>query len=75
MGGGNSEVIGSRGASNALFWAMLFGSGGRGGGGSGWGGGGSSGGGGGFGGFGGGRLWWWWLKWQLVTKSLFNLKR
>ncbi|WP_316801662.1 TPM domain-containing protein [Pedobacter nototheniae] len=53
-GGGNGEVIGSRGASNALFWAMLFGSGGRGGGGSGWGGGGSSGGGGGFGGFGGG---------------------
>lgn len=53
-GGGNSEVIGSRGASNALFWAMLFGSGGRGGGGSGWGGGGSSGGGGGFDGFGGG---------------------
>ncbi|RNL54912.1 TPM domain-containing protein [Pedobacter jejuensis] len=57
-GGGNGEIIGSRGASNALFWAMLFGSGGgRGGsgfgGGSSWGGGGSSGGG-GFGGFGGG---------------------
>ncbi|PWS27335.1 methanol dehydrogenase [Pedobacter yonginense] len=57
-GGGNSEVIGGRGASNALFWAMLFGSGGGRGGNSGWGsggfGGGSSGGGGGFGGFGGG---------------------
>ncbi|KQS35187.1 methanol dehydrogenase [Pedobacter sp. Leaf194] len=53
-GGGNGEVIGSRGASNALFWAMLFGGSGRGGsGGGGWGGGGSSGGG-GFGGFGGG---------------------
>lgn len=58
-GGGNGEIIGSRGASNALFWAMLFGSGGGGrggsgfGGGSSWGGGGSSGGG-GFGGFGGG---------------------
>ena len=56
-GGGGSEVIGGRGASNALFWAMLFGSGGGGrggwGGNSGWGGG-SSGGGGGFGGFGGG---------------------
>ncbi|MDN3587013.1 TPM domain-containing protein [Pedobacter aquatilis] len=53
-GGGNGgEIIGSRGASNALFWAMLFGGSGRGGGGSGWGGGGSSGGG-GFGGFGGG---------------------
>ncbi|MCX2576280.1 TPM domain-containing protein [Pedobacter sandarakinus] len=57
-GGGNGgEVIGGRGASNALFWAMLFGSGGGRGGNSGWGGGfggGSSGGGGGFGGFGGG---------------------
>ena len=57
-GGGGSEIIGGRGASNALFWAMLFGSGGGGrGGNSGWGsggfGGGSSGGG-GFGGFGGG---------------------
>jgi len=56
-GGGGSEVIGGRGASNALFWAMLFGSGGGRGGNS-WGsggfGGGSSGGGGGFGGFGGG---------------------
>ncbi|MEH3113069.1 TPM domain-containing protein [Pedobacter terrae] len=51
-GGGGSEVIGGRGASNALFWAMLFGSGsGRSSGG--WGSG-SSGGGGGFGGFGGG---------------------
>ncbi|SES11074.1 TPM domain-containing protein [Pedobacter rhizosphaerae] len=57
-GGGGSEIIGGRGASNALFWAMLFGSGGGGRGNSGWGGGsfggGSSGGGGGFGGFGGG---------------------
>lgn len=57
-GGGGSQVIGGRGASNALFWAMLFGSGGGGRGNSGWGsggfGGGSSGGGGGFGGFGGG---------------------
>ncbi|WP_231459211.1 MULTISPECIES: YgcG family protein [unclassified Pedobacter] len=58
-GGGNGgEIIGSRGASNALFWAMLFGGRGGGGsnwgGGSSWGGGGSSGGGGGFGGFGGG---------------------
>jgi len=57
-GGGGSEVIGGRGASNALFWAMLFGSGGGGrggwGGNSGWGGGSSGGGGGGFGGFGGG---------------------
>lgn len=54
-GGGGSEVIGSRGASNALFWAMLFGSGGGGGRSSGgWGGGSSGGGGGGFGGFGGG---------------------
>ncbi|MCZ4245431.1 TPM domain-containing protein [Pedobacter punctiformis] len=54
-GGGNGEVIGSRGASNALFWALLFGGGGRGnGGGFGGFGGGSSGGGGGFGGFGGG---------------------
>ncbi|WP_316830988.1 TPM domain-containing protein [Pedobacter aquatilis] len=53
-GGGNGEIIGSRGASNALFWAMLFGSGGGGRGGSGGWGGGSSGGGGGFGGFGGG---------------------
>ena len=56
-GGGNSEVIGGRGASNALFWAMLFGSGG-GRGNSGWGGGGGGFGGGssggGFGGFGGG---------------------
>ena len=57
-GGGNGNVIGGRGASNALFWAMLLGSagGGRGGFGSGGGsgfGGGSSGGG-GFGGFGGG---------------------
>jgi len=56
-GGGGSEIIGGRGASNALFWAMLFGGSGRGGN-SGWGsggfGGGSSGGGGGFGGFGGG---------------------
>lgn len=52
-GGGGSEVIGGRGASNALFWAMLFGSGsGRSSGG--WGGGSSGGGGGGFGGFGGG---------------------
>jgi uncharacterized protein len=53
-GGGGSQVIGSRGASDALFWALLFGSG-RGGGGGGFGGGfggGSSGG--GFGGFGGG---------------------
>lgn len=54
-GGGNGEIIGSRGASNALFWAMLLGGSGRGGSGGGsWGGGGSSGGGGGFGGFGGG---------------------
>ncbi|MBO9674598.1 MAG: TPM domain-containing protein [Sphingobacteriaceae bacterium] len=51
-GGGGSQVIGGRGASDALFWAMLFGSGGGGGRGSGWGGGSS--GGGGFGGFGGG---------------------
>lgn len=49
-GGGGSEVIGGRGASNALFWAMLFGSGG-GRSSGGWGGGSS---GGGFGGFGGG---------------------
>ena len=57
-GGGGSEIIGGRGASNALFWAMLFGSGSGRGSGSSWGsggfGGGSSGGGGGFGGFGGG---------------------
>lgn len=57
-GGGNGNVIGGRGASNALFWAMLLGSagGGRGGFGSGGGGGfgGGSSGGGGFGGFGGG---------------------
>lgn len=55
-GGGNGNIIGGRGASNALFWGMLFGSGrgGFGGGGGGFGGGGSSGGGGGFGGFGGG---------------------
>ncbi|WP_231427726.1 MULTISPECIES: YgcG family protein [Pedobacter] len=57
-GGGGSEIIGGRGASNALFWAMLFGSGSGSRGGSSWGsggfGGGSSGGGGGFGGFGGG---------------------
>jgi uncharacterized protein len=56
-GGGGSEIIGGRGASNALFWAMLFGSGGGGRGNSGWGGGsfgGGSSGGGGFGGFGGG---------------------
>jgi len=56
-GGGGGSVIGGRGASNALFWGMLFGSGGGRGGNSGWGsggfGGGSSGGG-GFGGFGGG---------------------
>lgn len=53
-GGGGSQVIGGRGASNALFWAMLLGSG-RGGGGGGFGGGfGGGGGGGGFGGFGGG---------------------
>ncbi len=48
-GSGGSQVIGSRGASDALFWALLFGSGRGGGGGFG---GGSSGG--GFGGFGGG---------------------
>ncbi|MET4083830.1 uncharacterized protein ABIB40_003802 [Pedobacter sp. UYP30] len=56
-GGGNGNIIGGRGASNALFWAMLFGSGGRGRGGFGGGGGGFGGGssgGGGFGGFGGG---------------------
>ncbi|WP_316798537.1 TPM domain-containing protein [Pedobacter frigidisoli] len=53
-GGGGNQVIGGRGASDALFWAMLFGSGSRGGGGSGWGSGGGSSGGGGFGGFGGG---------------------
>jgi len=52
-GGGGSEIIGGRGASNALFWAMLFGSGSGSRGGGSWGGG-SSGGGGGFGGFGGG---------------------
>jgi len=54
-GGGNSEIIGGRGASDALFWALLFGGRGRGGD-SGWGGGfgGGSSGGGGFGGFGGG---------------------
>lgn len=54
-GGGGGRVIGSRGASDALFWAMLFGSSGRSGGG--WGSGGGFGGGssgGGFGGFGGG---------------------
>ena len=54
-GGGGNQVIGGRGASNALFWAMLLGSG-RGGDGGGFGGGfgGGGGGGGGFGGFGGG---------------------
>lgn len=52
-GGGGKQVIGSRGASDALFWAMLLGSGRGNGGGFGGGfGGGSSGG--GFGGFGGG---------------------
>lgn len=51
-GGGGGSVIGGRGASNALFWGMLFGSSGGRGGNSGWGGGSS--GGGGFGGFGGG---------------------
>lgn len=53
-GGGGNQVIGGRGASDALFWGMLFGSGGRSGGSSGWGSGGGSSGGGGFGGFGGG---------------------
>ncbi|MGY3055145.1 uncharacterized protein ACVWYG_003358 [Pedobacter sp. UYEF25] len=56
-GGGNGNIIGGRGASNALFWAMLFGSGGGGRGGFGSGGSGfgrGSSGGGGFGGFGGG---------------------
>lgn len=54
-GGGGSEIISGRGASNALFWAMLFGGSGRSGN-SGWGSGGFGGGssGGGFGGFGGG---------------------
>lgn len=52
-GSGGNQVIGGRGASNALFWAMLLGSG-RGGGGGGFGGGFGGGGGGGFGGFGGG---------------------
>nr|WP_199077975.1 TPM domain-containing protein [Pedobacter sp. ASV19] len=52
-GRGGSQVIGSRGVADALFWSMLFG-GGRGSGGGGGFGGGSSGGGGGFGGFGGG---------------------
>jgi uncharacterized protein len=51
-GGGGSQVIGGRGASDALFWGMLFGSG-RGSSGGGFGGG-FGGGGGGFGGFGGG---------------------
>lgn len=54
-GGGGSQVIGSRGTSDALFWALLFGNSSRGSGG--WGGGGYGGGsssGGGFGGFGGG---------------------
>lgn len=51
-GGGGSQVIGSRGVADALFWSMLLGGGRSGGGGSGWGGGSS--GGGGFGGFGGG---------------------
>lgn len=54
--GGGSQVIGSRGVADALFWSMLLGGGGRSGG-SGFGGGGfggGSGGGGGFGGFGGG---------------------
>ena len=53
-GGGGNQVIGGRGASDALFWGLLFGSGGRSGGSSGWGSGGGSSGGGGFGGFGGG---------------------
>ncbi len=56
-GGGNGSVIGGRGVSNALFWGLLFGGGGRGRGGFGGGGGGFGGGssgGGGFGGFGGG---------------------
>eukprot|EP01133_Synstelium_polycarpum_P012718 gene12718-14927_t len=52
-GSGGSQVMGSRGVADVLFWSMLFG-GGRGSGGSGWGSGGGSGDGGGFGGFGGG---------------------
>lgn len=54
-GRGGSQVIGSRGVADALFWSMLFGGGGRNsGGGFGGGFGGGSSGGGGFGGFGGG---------------------
>lgn len=49
--GGGSQIIGSRGVADVLFWSMLLGSS-RGSGGGGWGGGSS--GGGGFGGFGGG---------------------
>jgi len=52
-GGGGSQVMGSRGVGDALFWGMLLGGSGRSSGNSGWGGGSSSGGG-GFGGFGGG---------------------
>lgn len=56
-GRGGSQVIGSRGVADALFWSMLLSGGGRGGRGGGFGGGGFGGGssgGGGFGGFGGG---------------------
>lgn len=53
-GGGGSQVIGSRGVADALFWSMLLGGGRSRGGGFGGGFGGGSGGGGGFGGFGGG---------------------
>jgi len=52
-GGGGGQIIGGRGASDALFWGMLLGSGRNSGGGFGGGFGGGSGGG-GFGGFGGG---------------------
>ena len=53
-GNGGSQVIGGRGASDALFWALLFGAGRGGNSGGGFGGGFGAGGGGGFGGFGGG---------------------
>lgn len=52
-GGGGGQIIGGRGASDALFWGMLLGSSGRSSGG-GFGGGFGGGSGGGFGGFGGG---------------------